>query len=72
MEHSELIFDTPMLVSAIILVITFVGIFTEELHHIHRTKIALLGSAVMVGVGQYFGFYNPEGALEAIDWNVVL
>ncbi len=72
MEDGTLIFDTPMLVSAIILVITFIGIFTEELHHIHRTKVALLGSAVMVGVGQYFGFYSPEGALEAIDWNVVL
>ncbi|MBL4590087.1 MAG: arsenic transporter [Alphaproteobacteria bacterium] len=61
-----------MKVSAIILIITFIGIFTEELHHIHRTKIALLGSAAMVGIGQLMGFYNPDMALEAIDWNVVL
>jgi Na+/H+ antiporter NhaD/arsenite permease-like protein len=72
MEHTALIFDSPMLASAIILVITFIGIFTEEVHHIHRTKVALLGAGVMVLVGQYMGFYNPDLALEAIDWNVVL
>ena len=68
----QIAFDTPMMVSAIILVVTFAGIFTEGVHHIHRTKIAMLGAASMVLVGQYFGFYNPELALEAIDWNVVL
>ncbi len=64
-------FDTPMMVSAIILVITFTAIFTEGIHHIHRTKIAMVGAATMVLGGQYFGFYNPEFAIEAIDWNVV-
>jgi len=67
----ELVFDTPMLISAIILIVTFAGIFTEGLHHIHRTKIAMLGAAAMVIIGQVFGFYNPEKAIEAIDWNVV-
>ena len=71
MPVHELVFDTPMMVSAIILVITFAGIFTEELHHIHRTKVAMLGAAAMVVIGQYFGFYNPESAIHAIDWNVV-
>lgn len=71
-QASALTFDKDMLASAIILVITFIGIFTEELHHIHRTKIAMLGAAVMVITGQIMGFYNPEGALHAIDWNVVL
>ncbi len=66
-----LIFDTPMMVSAIILIITFVGIFTEGIHKIHRTKVAMLGAAAMVLVGQRFGFYDPELAIEAIDWNVV-
>lgn len=69
--EETLVFDTPMTVSAIILVLTFAGIFTEGLHHIHRTKIAMLGAASMVLLGQLFGFYGPEGALEAIDWNVV-
>jgi Na+/H+ antiporter NhaD/arsenite permease-like protein len=31
----------------------------------------MLGAAVMVISGQIFGFYNPELALEAIDWNVI-
>jgi len=69
---SELLtFDTPMMISAIILALTFVGIFTEEFHGFHRTKFALGGAVVMVIVGQIFGFYNPELALHAIDWNVV-
>ena len=69
--HSPLIFDTPMMVSALILVVTFISIFTEAIHGIHRTKVAMLGAAAMVLVGQYFNFYNPELAIEAIDWNVV-
>jgi len=67
----NLVWDTPMMVSAIILVVTFAGIFTEEIHKIHRTKVALLGAAVMVIAGQIFGFYNPDLAIESIDWNVV-
>jgi len=61
-----------MMVSAIIMVITFFGIFTEGLHHFHRTKFAMLGALSMIIAGQYFDFYSPEQALEAIDWNVVL
>ncbi|MQM29376.1 MAG: arsenic transporter [Candidatus Accumulibacter phosphatis] len=60
-----------MLVSALVLAATFAGIFTEGIHHIHRTKVAMLGAAVMVFSGQIFGFYGPEEALHAIDWNVV-
>ena len=66
-----LAWDTPMLVSAVILAATFTGIFTEGIHHIHRTKVAMLGAAAMVFSGQIFGFYGPEEALHAIDWNVV-
>jgi len=66
-----LAWDTPMMVSAVILAATFAGIFTEGLHRIHRTKIAMLGAAAMVFAGQLFGFYGPEQALDAIDWNVV-
>ncbi len=69
--HSPLVFDIPMMVSAVVLVVTFVAIFTEAIHGIHRTKVAMLGAATMVLSGQYFGFYNPESAIEAIDWNVV-
>lgn len=64
--------NSDMLISGIILVITFVGIFTEAVHGVHRTKVAMAGAAVMVIAGQLLGFYGPEGALNAVDWNVVL
>ena len=63
--------NNDMLVSAIILAVTFIGIFTEEIHKVHRVKCAMAGAATMIVVGQIMGFYNPEGAVEAIDWNVV-
>jgi Na+/H+ antiporter NhaD/arsenite permease-like protein len=66
-----LVWNTPMAVSAVILIATFIGIFTEGVHGFHRTKFAMGGAALMVLCGQYFGFYSPEMAVEAIDWNVV-
>jgi len=67
----ELTWNTPMMVSAIILVLTFFGIFTEGVHGFHRTKFAMLGAVGMIIAGQIYGFYDPELALEAVDWNVV-
>jgi Na+/H+ antiporter NhaD/arsenite permease-like protein len=67
----QLILDTPMMVSAVILVISFLGIFTESVHGFHRTKFAMLGAGLMIFTGQFYGFYSPELALQAIDWNVV-
>jgi Na+/H+ antiporter NhaD/arsenite permease-like protein len=66
-----LVWNTSMAVSAVILIATFIGIFTEGVHGFHRTKFAMGGAALMVLCGQYFGFYSPELAIEAIDWNVV-
>jgi Na+/H+ antiporter NhaD/arsenite permease-like protein len=66
-----LVMTEPMLVSGIILALTFIGIFTELLHGFHRAKFAMMGAGVMVVVGQYYGFYNAEKAIEAVDWNVV-
>ena len=66
-----LIWDTPMAVSALILIATFIGIFTEGVHGFHRTKFAMGGASVMILAGQYYGFYGPDEAVEAIDWNVV-
>jgi Na+/H+ antiporter NhaD/arsenite permease-like protein len=70
MTH-ELTWNTSMMVSAIILVLTFLGIFTEGVHGFHRTKFAMLGAGMMIFFGQWFGFYNAELAIQAIDWNVV-
>ena len=67
----NLTWTTDMLVSGIVLALTFIAIFTEGIHKVHRVKCAMAGAAVMMIVGQMRGFYNPEGAVEAIDWNVV-
>ena len=64
-------FNNAMLVSAIILAVTFVGIFTEMLHGMERVKVAAAGAVIMVIAGQIYGFYSPELAVEAVDWNVV-
>lgn len=66
-----LTWNTQMAVSAVILIVTFIGIFTEGMHGFHRTKFAMGGAGLMVVFGQYFGFYSPQLAVEAIDWNVV-
>ena len=60
-----------MMVSGIILALSFIGIFTETLHGFSRVKVAMLGALVMLVVGQSYGFYNSEKAFEAVDWNVV-
>ena len=62
---------SPMMVSAVILGLTFLGIFTEQFHGIERAKFAMAGAGAIIIAGQYFGFYSPQLALEAIDWNVV-
>lgn len=66
-----LVLNEAMLVSGIVLAITFIGIFTENLHGYHRAKFAMLGGLGMIIVGQYYGFYNPSLAVHAVDWNVV-
>jgi len=71
LTDEPLVFNEAMLVSAIVLAVTFIGIFTEMLHGLERMKVAAGGAIVMVLVGQVYGFYNPELAVEAVDWNVV-
>ena len=66
-----LVWTDQMAVSGLILAATFIGIFTEGVHGFHRSKFAMGGAALMVLTGQYMGYYDPELALEAIDWNVV-
>jgi len=66
-----LVWDTNMMVSGLILAITFIFIFTEGVHGVHRVKVAMVGAASMMLGGYLFGFYSPEQAVEAIDWNVV-
>jgi Na+/H+ antiporter NhaD/arsenite permease-like protein len=60
-----------MIVSGIVLALTFVGIFTENVHGMERSKMAAAGAVTMVITGQFFGFYSPVAAVESVDWNVI-
>ena len=66
-----LTFSTEMLVSGIVLAVTFIAIFTEQLHGFERSKVAAAGAVAMIVIGQIFGFYSPMDAVEAVDWNVI-
>ena len=66
-----LTFNTAMLVSGIVLAVTFILIFTEQLHGYERSKVAAAGAVAMIIVGQIFGFYTPMEAVDAVDWNVI-
>ena len=63
--------NKAMTASAVILAITFGGIFTEHIHGFHRAKFAMLGAILMIIVGQHYGFYDTVLAVKAVDWNVV-
>lgn len=76
MEHAatevvQYTWNGHMAISAVILVLTFVFIFTEGIHEVHRAKVALAGAIIMIVVGQFFGFYDQHEAVAAIDWNVI-
>ncbi|MET0089013.1 MAG: ArsB/NhaD family transporter [Candidatus Thiodiazotropha sp.] len=58
-----------MWVSAAVLAVSYVLIFTEVLH---RTIAALLGAVAMIGVGMWFGFYSQEAAILSVDANTIL
>ncbi len=67
----QLVLNPGMIVSGIVLAMTFIAIFTEQIHGMERSKVAAAGALGMVIVGQIFGFYTPMGAIEAVDWNVI-
>ena len=67
----EISFTTEMAASGAVLVLTFLAIFTEQLHHIERAKCAAAGAIAMILTGYFVGFYSPMQALAAIDWNVI-
>jgi len=67
----EYVLTPEMIASGIVLVVTFIAIFTEQIHHMERSKVAAAGAVAMIIVGQIYGFYSPEQALESVDWNVI-
>jgi len=60
--------DYALLTSVVVFVVTFGLIVAEKLH---RTVIAFFGAIMMVVTGLIFGFYSPEKAMHAIDFNTI-
>ncbi|MES9815150.1 MAG: ArsB/NhaD family transporter [Candidatus Thiodiazotropha sp.] len=60
---------SEMWASAIVLVLSYVLIFSEKMH---RTIAAILGAVVMIGIGMLMGFYSQEAAILAVDGNTIL
>ena len=67
----QLVLTQGMIASAVVLAVTFIGIFTEQIHGMERSKVSSAGAVAMVVVGQLYGFYDPAGAVGAVDWNVI-
>ena len=67
----QLVLTEGMIASGIVLAVTFIGIFTEQIHGMERSKVSSAGAVLMVIVGQIYGFYEPIAAVEAVDWNVI-
>ena len=53
-----------MMISGVILAITFIGIFTETVHGFHRVKVAMLGAAVMLVVVKPMDFTHLKVLLK--------
>jgi len=56
------------IISILIFVVALILIFSEK---IQRTIVAVVGAALMVGLGIVLGFYNEEGAIAAIDFDTL-
>jgi Na+/H+ antiporter NhaD/arsenite permease-like protein len=56
------------IVSGAVFFISLWLIFSEKLN---RTITAIVGAAVMVGLGKLLGFYSENAAIEAIDFNTL-
>jgi Na+/H+ antiporter NhaD/arsenite permease-like protein len=57
-----------MIIATVIFLVILVVIFAEL---IPRTIAAIVGAALMLGVGIYAGYYSEEQAIEAIDFHTV-
>lgn len=61
-------FFSPFSISLIIFAVTFGLIISEK---VHRTVIAFFGAMVMILFGMVGGYYSPEQAMAAIDFNTI-
>lgn len=61
--------DRNMAVAAMVLVASYLVIFSEI---IHRTSAAIIGAVSIVILGMFFGFYSQEAAMKSIDANTLI
>ena len=64
MEHSAIFGFDPKIVSTVILVVSYLILFTEKLN---RAVVALLGAVVMI----FAGVLTQDGAIAGIDFNTL-
>lgn len=60
--------NSHMLIATGVMLAAYVLIFSEVMH---RSAAAIIGAVVMIGVGEYFGFYSQQAAVLAIDGNTM-
>ena len=58
----------PSVVSLLIFVLTYLGIFVEK---VHRAIIALAGAAAMIALGSWLSFYDTQDAVRAVDFDTI-
>lgn len=56
-------------VTSILIFLICLGLILTE--RLHRTIVAFIGAAAMVGLGKWLGFYSQEQAIASIDFNTL-
>ena len=59
----------PLVISLFAFVITYVGIFLEQ---VHRAIVALSGAALMITLGTWFSFYSAHEAMLSVDFDTII
>lgn len=57
-----------VLISSLIFLVALLLILSEQ---VDRTIVAIAGASLMVAAGSYYGFYNEELAVEAVDFETI-
>ena len=63
------VITTPMIVVALLIFLGSYALIISE--KVHRTIVAIFGSALAVFIGTLMGFYHQEEALHVIDFNTI-
>ena len=61
--------STPALITALLIFLGSYAVIISE--KVHRTVVALFGSALMVILGTFLGFYNQPTAISLVDFNTI-